>query len=862
MFTNNALKLAIALMFYEIRFKLEQKARLTPTAFSNSIESIEDRPEAIIVFDESKNCLFLNPVAERLFSDRADISVIGDWIRAKIQRPLQKSIVFKLLELPLETTLVNQEQAGEIEVHLRKLDVSKELDRELNEHKSLVVREPSIRPSHIGKVEALAVEPESLANVSYDRLTGLPNYNLLLEYIDQEINFCQQRLGYEFVILFVDVNRFKLINSSLGRILGDRLLIAISERLQKCLRAQDFIARMGNDEFAILLSNVNHLDYATNVAERIYRELAIPFNLGGYEVFIEASIGIAIGDRDYTKPENLLRDAELAVSDAKRQNKSSYRIFNQSMRGKALTLLQLENDLRKAIKREEFILHYQPIISLKTNKLQGFEVLVRWRHPEKGLVSPGEFIQLAEETGLIIPLGSWVLREACKQMYTWNVKYRPSANWKVSVNISSKQLELPNFVDEVKQILEETKLNPHNLKLEVTESSLVEDTEHTIAILNELKSLGIEFSLDDFGTGYSSLSYLHQFPFDTIKIDRSFVNSVGDSIDKLGIVRAIVTLARNLGMNTIAEGIETVNQLAQLKALKCEYGQGYYLSKPLDKEILENIIATEVATPQTAESGNDRALLDEQLAKEQLLFQIEQLRQELEEVKLEKADLEIMLDNTTEHADLVESQLHNEICDRQKAQAALSLANRELEKLSVLDSLTQVANRRRFDNYLLQEWQKHKQEKTPISLILCDIDYFKLYNDTYGHPIGDYCLQQVALGIECVIESTPGLVARYGGEEFGIILPNIDSIEALKIAQRIAVHVNKLHVAHQKSLVSEYVTISLGVHSLIPNSESSPELLIALADKALYRAKAQGRNRACLYREDPSEAKLSNSDIE
>ena len=849
MFTNSALKLAIDPMFYEIRFKLEQEAWLTPTSLT-SIESIEDRSDAIIVFNESKNCLFLNAVAEQLFDERTDISVIGDWIRAKIQRPLQKSIVFKLLELPLKTTLVNQEQAGEIEVHLRKLDVSEKLDRELNEHKSLVVREPSIRPSHICKVEALAVEPGTIATLSYDRLTGLPNYNLLLEYIDQEISFCQQRLGYEFVILFVDVNRFKLINSSLGRILGDRLLIAISERLQKCLRAQDFIARMGNDEFAILLSNVNHLDYATNVAERIYRELAIPFNLGGYEVFIEASIGIAIGDRDYTKPENLLRDAELAVSDAKRQNKSSYRIFNQSMRGKALTLLQLENDLRKAIKRQEFILHYQPIISLKTNKIQGFEVLVRWRHPAKGIVSPGEFIQLAEETGLIVPLGSWVLREACQQMYNWNVKYRPSASWKVSVNISSKQLELPNFVDEVKQILAETKLNPHNLKLEVTESSLVEDTEHTIAILNELKSLGIEFSLDDFGTGYSSLSYLHQFPFDTIKIDRSFVNSVGDSIDKLGIVRAIVTLARNLGMNTIAEGIETVNQLAQLKALKCEYGQGYYLSKPLDKEILENIIATEVATPQIAESGDERALLDEQLAKEQLMFQIEQLRQELEEVKLEKADLEIMLDNTTEHADLVESQLHNEICDRQKAQAALSLANRELEKLSVLDSLTQVANRRRFDNYLLQEWQKHQQEQTPISLILCDIDYFKLYNDTYGHPIGDYCLQQVALAIECVIESTAGLVARYGGEEFGIILPNVDPVEALKIAQRIAVHVNKLHVAHQKSSVSEYVTISLGVHSLIPNSESSPELLIALADKALYQAKAQGRNRACLYRED------------
>lgn len=839
-------------MFYEIRFKLEEEAQPTKVgSLSNSIESIESKLDAALVLDDERNCLYLNRVAEQLLEDRLDLSVMGDWIRTKVRSHLSTSstsAIFSLSELPLEN-LINSTKAGEIEVQLRKLDLSSELGAELNEHKSLIVREPKIKPSY-ARVETIVPEPATMPDLSYDRLTGLPNHNLLLEYIEQEIDFCQQRVGYEFVILFVDVNRFKSINSSLGRMLGDRLLIAISQRLQRCLRSQDFIARMGNDEFAILLSNVDHLEYATSVAERIYRELAVPFNLAGYEIFIQASIGIAIGNKDYSKPEHLLRDAELAVSDAKRQNKLAYQIFNQSMRGKALTQLQLENDLRKAIKREEFILHYQPIISLRTNQIQGFEVLVRWRHPEKGLVAPGEFISLAEETGLIIPLGFWVLREACKQMYGWNVKYSPSANWKVSVNISGKQLALPNFVAEVKQILRDTKLPPHNLKLEITESSLIEDTQHTIAILNELKSLGIEFSLDDFGTGYSSLSYLHQFPFDTIKIDRSFVNSVGDNLEKLSIVRAIVTLARNLGMNTIAEGIETVNQLAQLKALKCEYGQGFYLSKPLDKEIMENIIATEVANAQTVESTDYHSLLEEQMAKEQLLFQIEQLRQELEELKLEKADLEIMLDNTTEHADLVESQLHNEICDRQKAQAALSLANRELEKLSVLDSLTQVANRRRFDNYLLQEWQKLKQNQAPLSLILCDIDYFKFYNDTYGHPIGDYCLQQVALAIECVIESTPGLVARYGGEEFGIILPNIDSTEALEIAQKIAVNVHKLHIAHQKSMVSEYVTISLGVHSLIPNSESSPELLIALADKALYQAKAEGRNCACLYDED------------
>ena len=833
-------------MFYEMQFKPGKIVQLTENnCDSSSILLLEKIYDAAIIFDDSRNCIFLNPAAEQVLGDRADISLIGDWIRSKTQDLVQQVLSFKVEELPLRITALEDNQHNKLEVSLSKLDVSEEFLQELNQQKSLAIREPKVKPEY-APIEDI-IDLTATKSVSYDRLTGLPSYNLLLENIEQEICFAQEKLGYEFVILFVDINRFKVINSSLGRILGDRLLIAISERLQACLRSHDFIARMGNDEFAILLSNVEHLNYATNVAERIQQELGVPFNLDGYEVFIEASIGIAPGNKDYTKPEYLLRDAELAVSDAKRHSKSHYQIFNQSMRGKALTLLQLEHDLRRAIKGKEFILHYQPIISLASNQIKGFEVLVRWRHPEKGLIPPGKFIPLAEDTGLIVPLGFWVLEEACRQMYDWQVMFGGLADWKVSVNISSKQLALSNFVAQVKQVLQETKLNPHNLKLEITESSLVEDTQHTIAILRELKAIGIEFSLDDFGTGYSSLSYLHQFPFDTLKIDRSFVNSIGDNVEKLGIVRAIVTLARNLGMDTIAEGIETVNQLAQLKALKCEYGQGFYLSKPLDKDIFESIIAAEITSPTQTEIDDYNSLLDEQVAREQLFFQIEHLRQELTEAKLEKADLEIMLETTTEHADLVEAQLHNEICDRQKAQAALSLANRELEKLSVLDSLTQVANRRRFDDYLITEWQKLKQEKAPLALILGDIDYFKFYNDTYGHPIGDYCLQQVALAIECVIESTPGLVARYGGEEFGIILPNANKQQALRVAQKIAVSVSQLHIAHQNSLVSEYVTISLGVHSLIPNFDTAPDLIVALADKALYEAKEQGRNQACLY---------------
>ena len=835
-------------MFYEMQFKLGKIADSHQAEFSSDlVNSIEQLRNAAIVFDLEKNCLFVDRAAEQIFGDRSDISLLADWIRDRVRAGLHQPMVLKLQDLPLQLPTFESLQS-EIAVILQEHAGSDKLTQELKRRKLLAIREPKVKPNYSEPV-ITPLPKHSTITLDYDRLTGLPNHELLLQHIRQEINFCKTRVDYSFAVLFIDIDRFKIINSSLGRIIGDRLLIAVAERLKTCLRTHDFIARMGNDEFVILLSNVEHLQYATNVAERIYRELAVTFDLAGYEVFIEASIGIAIGDRAYDRPDSLLRDAELALSNAKRQNKLPYGIFNQSMRGEALTLLQLENDLRNAIKQEEFVLHYQPIICLASNKIKGFEVLVRWRHPQKGLISPGNFIPLAEETGLIIPLGFWVLREACLQMHRWQHKFNGLLDWKISVNIASQQLSLPNFVEQVMQILAETKLDPYNLKLEITESSLVEDTEQTISILKQLKSFGIEFSLDDFGTGYSSLSYLHQFPFDTLKIDRSFVSSVGNNAEKLGIVRAIVTLARNLGMDTIAEGIETVSQLTKLKALKCEYGQGYYLSKPLDKVILENLIAADLAQPAESEPEDYRFLLDEQLAQEQLLCEIERLRHELNEAITEKNDLEIVLENALEHADLVEAQLHSEICDRQKAQAALSLANRELEQLSVLDGLTQVANRRRFDDYLLQNWQKLTKEKNHLALILCDIDYFKLYNDSYGHPVGDYCLQQVALAIECVIESTPGLVARYGGEEFGIILPNLDPAQALKIAERIALNIRNLHICHQQSLVSEYVTISLGVHSLIPNAESNPEMLISLADKALYQAKEEGRNRACLYHE-------------
>jgi diguanylate cyclase (GGDEF)-like protein len=831
-----------------MQFKHKNKFRSSEIS-SSYISILENITSATVIYDSQKNCLFFNSAAEEILGNHNDLELLEDWFYSLTENLLQEDIYFKPNEVPWSINSICPKKLDNLEIFVSKINIHPDFWQNSDNQQFLIINQNQTRSNSINEtidIESYKTSEQVLNSSNYDQLTNLPNHNLLLECIDRLVVLSTERLNYIFAVLFIDINRFKVINSSLGRILGDQLLIAVSQRLKACLRSQDFIARLSNDEFVILLNNIENISYATNIAERIHRELTIPFNLEGYEVFIEASIGIALGSKDYTKPEDLIRDAELAVSDAKRQGKCHYQIFNQSMRGKALTLLQLENDLRWAIKREEFILYYQPIISLTDNRIKGFEVLLRWRHPIRGLVAPGEFISLVEETGLIVPLGSWVLKEACSQMFAWQLQFGTIDFWKVSVNISSKQLAQPDFVESVKHILQETKLDPHSLKLEITESSLVEDTNATISILKELKALGIQFSLDDFGTGYSSLSYLHQFPFDTLKIDRSFVSSIEDNSEKLGIIRAIVTLARNLGMDTIAEGIETVNQLAQLKALKCEYGQGYFLFKPLDKEILETVILAEIANPIKLDLGEFQSPLEDQIAREQLLFQIEHLRQELEEIKLEKADLEIILETTTEHADLVESQLRNEICDRQKAQAALHQANRELEKLSVLDSLTQVANRRRFDDYLLQEWQRAKQLRTPISLILCDIDYFKLYNDTYGHPIGDYCLLQVALAIECAIESRSGLVARYGGEEFGVILPGMDGEKALQVAQEITIKVRQLHITHQKSPVDEYVTISLGVYSTVPNPKFSPELLINLADKALYQAKDRGRNQANL----------------
>ena len=449
--------------------------------------------------------------------------------------------------------------------------------------------------------ERKRIEERLRHDAFHDVLTGLPNRALFMARLGRAIEHAERRSQSLFALLFVDLDHFKTLNDTLGHLVGDQLLVAIARRLESCLRIGDTVARFGGDEFTILLEDVKDVQDAIRVAERLQRELQLPFYLGGHEISTTASIGIALSSSEHNQPEDILRDADLALYQAKASGRTRYEIFDASMHRGSLAQIQLEHDLRRAIAKaqmdylepesQELWLQYQPIVSLKTNRILGFEALIRWRHPERGLISPLDFIPLAEETGLIVPIGHWVLRQACRQLYDW--QQLMSSPWPliVSVNLSSRQFIQPDLVEQVSQILQETNLNPRYLKLEITESVVMENAEVATTMLQQLKSLGIQLAIDDFGTGYSSLSYLHRFPIDTLKIDRSFINRIDVNGENLEIVRTIVTLAWNLGMDVIAEGVETAKQLAQLKALKCEYAQGYFFARPLDQEAASALVA-------------------------------------------------------------------------------------------------------------------------------------------------------------------------------------------------------------------------------------------------------------------------------
>jgi diguanylate cyclase (GGDEF)-like protein/PAS domain S-box-containing protein len=433
-----------------------------------------------------------------------------------------------------------------------------------------------------------------------DALTGLPNHILFADLLDRAIKRTERRPGYVFALLVLSLDRFARIGDSLGPLSADRLIVAVAHRLQASLRNTDAVtpekpdatlARYASDEFTVLLDDISDASDAVRVADRLQKGLEKPFEIDGQQVFVTATVGIAVSTSGYAGPEAILHDATTALHRAQSDPSSSCELFDPVMRDRAVSRLQLETDLRNAIERGDFVVHYQPIVSIATGRVAGFEALVRWDHPSRGMLGPMEFIHVAEESGLIVQIGRLVLRESCRQMAAWRRDFGAQAPDVICVNVSSRQFVHGDLAGEVEAVLIETGLQPSNLKLEITESVCIGDVHAAQATLARLQAIGVEWSMDDFGTGYSSLSHLHQLQVNTVKIDRSFIGRLDADGGGAEMVRVIVALAHTLSMNVVAEGVEREEHLAHLRALGCEYAQGYHFSRPVDRDAANRLIA-------------------------------------------------------------------------------------------------------------------------------------------------------------------------------------------------------------------------------------------------------------------------------
>jgi diguanylate cyclase (GGDEF)-like protein len=511
-------------------------------------------------------------------------------VLARVQLHLRLRNVTKTLEEQNVLLKEEIEARKEAEAALQKL--TSELEERVASQTAELTQ--AVNELQQAQVQLLEREKKLGHDAFHDALTELPNRAWFMNRLQQSIDLSYRREDYLYAVLFIDLDRFKVVNDSLGHLVGDELLKSVARKLQASLRHTDAVARFGGDEFVLLLEDIKDIEEPNRVAERIQHQLRQPFNLHDYEVFTEISIGIIVSTMGYDRPEDVLRDADIAMYYAKAQGRGRYEVFDPAMQTVAMTRLQLENDLRRAIALQEFCVHYQPIVSLSTGQLSGFEALVRWHHASGIIYPPAEFIPVAEETGLINELGWWVLQEACHQIGIWQQQFPQTPPLAINVNLSGVQLKQVNLLNRIEDILQQTGIPSYCLKLEITESCILETVSREEKMLKQLKALGIQLCIDDFGTGYSSLSRLHEFPIDTLKIDRSFVSRIGADNSGVEIVQTIVTLARSRGMDIVAEGIETPTQLQKLRELGCELGQGYLFSQPVDREKATELLGLKV----------------------------------------------------------------------------------------------------------------------------------------------------------------------------------------------------------------------------------------------------------------------------
>jgi diguanylate cyclase (GGDEF)-like protein len=442
----------------------------------------------------------------------------------------------------------------------------------------------------------------------HDALTNLANRVLFMDRLQHAMERAKRHKKVTFAVFFLDLDGFKIVNDSLGHNLRDLLLVESVRRLIACVRSEDLVARLGGDEFVILIEEMDDSSDYIKIAQRILNNLGLPADLDGHLVFVSASIGIVFNGARYERPEDILRDADISMYHAKRQGRGRYAIFNPVMLDGVMTRVLLEADLRKALENQEFVVYYQSILDLSTHQIVGFEALLRWQHPARGLLLPAEFISTAEEIGLIVPIGYWVLDEACRQIRIWQEKYHYDPPLTVNVNISIKQIVEIDFVEKIVEILNKNELDASCLKLELMERLILENSAYISTILLKLNELGIKVQIDDFGTGYSLLGYLHTLPIDTLKINRAFISRLGNNDEGSEIVQTIMTMAHGFGMKVVAEGVETDEQLSKLKLMDCEYVQGFLIAKPINSQEAGDLLRNPLNFSDHSTGFNDHSL--------------------------------------------------------------------------------------------------------------------------------------------------------------------------------------------------------------------------------------------------------------